>query len=89
MNIEITGHNLRHVSTFGSQHIAVDCVAHLTNMVANRYRIDYGKYNIEYYRDPISGNVRGVKCQPVPEEETNENTLTTEAVEGYVMDFLQ
>jgi len=84
--IELSEHNLRHVNTFGSQHIVVECVAQLT---AEKKWSDNEKYNIEYYRDPISGDLRSVICKPKEENETTENTLTPQAVQDIVWDFLQ
>jgi hypothetical protein len=84
MDVIISDTSLRHNKTYGSQHIVVECKAHLSNLVTN-----HGTYSIEYYRDPISGDLRSVVCKPVPEEETSENTLTVEAVKEYVWDHLQ
>lgn len=89
MNVILSDHNLRHQKVFGGQYIVVECTAELNKLVSDRYNVNHGKYNIEYHRNPISGELVDVTCKPVPESETTQNTLTTKVVEGHIWDHLQ
>ena len=84
MKVEFSNHNIlpAHISTYGS-YLPIECRATLTDKNGN-----IESYTIQYYRDPINGLLRGVKCLPKEENETTENTLTCEAVEDYCSDEL-
>lgn len=82
-NIEFSEHDCKSKSIYGGAVTEVSCIATFKN--------DEGcneKYSINFYRNPITGELQSVECEEREEETTTEHTLTTEAVCDYVRDEL-
>lgn len=76
--VEFKDHDTKNKATFGEQYTEVECTA----------TIDGQDYFISYNRSPITGELRTLTCWPKDESETNENTLTREAVQDICWDEL-
>ena len=84
MNTKITTTKLEQFNTtvrptWGEQKMVVECVA----------IINGEKYKIEFYRSPITGELKNVTCLGPAANYTTENTLVNDIVQDMVWDSLQ
>lgn len=82
MQFELTDFETSPKQRIGMHTVQVDCIARHPRENAAGFE----EYEVSFYRDPVTGNVRDI-CVTIPEE-TTEHTLTENAIRDKVWDYL-